>query len=263
MAYVIAQLSDIHIGGPHPGNGARCSAAIAEINAMTRAPDLVLLTGDLTQDGSPGQWAELRDRLADLTVPWEAMPGNHDQLLTELAGHRSVVAGPLRLVLLDTSHETFTEDDERWLDTELSAHPGEPVVVAIHHPPFETGIWWMDCIGLTGRERVERVVRRHPQVIQVLSGHIHRLIHTNWGGCSLWVCPSTAVSVAVDLDPAHDPAETAEPPTFSLHAYTDAGVVSHVVPVGPPARRTAIGATSPEFVERVRDLQATRPTHFA
>ena len=260
MAYVIAQLSDIHIGGPHPGNGERCSAAIAEINAMTRPPDLVLLTGDLTQDGSQAQWTELRGRLEALTTAWEVMPGNHDGALTELAGHRAVTAGPLHLVLVDTSGEVFTEDDERWLDAELAAHRDGPVVVAIHHPPFETGIWWMDCIGLTGRERVERVVRRHPQVIQVLSGHIHRPIHTNWGGCSLWVCPSTAVSVAVDLDPAHEPAETAEPPTFSLHAYTGAGVISHLVPVGAPATRTLIGDTSPEFVARVRAMQATRPS---
>ena len=27
MAYVIAQLSDVHIGGPHPGSGERFSAA--------------------------------------------------------------------------------------------------------------------------------------------------------------------------------------------------------------------------------------------
>ena len=229
---------------------------------MTRRPDLVLLTGDLTQDGSAAQWAELRDRLGALTVAWEAMPGNHDQRLTEVAGHRCVVAGPLRLVLLDTSCEVFTEDDERWLDAELAAHPDGPVVVAIHHPPFETGIWWMDCVGLTGSERVERVVRRHPQVIQVLSGHIHRLIQTNWGGCTLWVCPSTAVSVAVDLDPQHDPAESAEPPTFSLHVYTSAGVVSHVVPVGAGAARTLIGASSPDFVARVRAIQATRTTTF-
>jgi 3',5'-cyclic AMP phosphodiesterase CpdA len=49
VPYVIAQLSDVHIGGPHVGSGERFSEAIAEINAMQRQPDLVLLTGDNTR----------------------------------------------------------------------------------------------------------------------------------------------------------------------------------------------------------------------
>ena len=170
--------------------------------------------------------------------------------------------GELRLVLLDTSDETFDDDDAAWLQTELSAHAEETTVVAIHHPPFEIGIWWMDCVGLKGAEKFEAVVRRHPQVIKVLSGHAHRAIQTNWGPCSLWVCPSTSVSVAVDLDPNHDPAETAEPPSFSLHIFTGEGIVSHVVPVGAAAQRTAIGDSAPEFIEWVRGEQAKRTSIF-
>jgi 3',5'-cyclic-AMP phosphodiesterase len=233
MAYVIAQISDIHIGGPKPGNGERFSMAIDEINAMTLLPDMVLLTGDLTQNGTAAEWDELRDRLAVLRVPWEAIPGNHDRSIAELAGHRAIDQGPLRLVLIDSSNDEFTATDASWLEDELSAHPDRPTIVAIHHPPFETGIWWMDCIGLTGAELFEDVVRRHAQVAKVLSGHVHRVIQTNWGSCALWVCPSTAVAIAPDLDPDHDPAETAEPPMLSLHMYKTGVVVSHVVTVGP------------------------------
>lgn len=262
MAFVIAQLSDIHIGGPVPGSGERFSSALAEIEAMTRPPDLVLLTGDLTHHGRDREWAELNERLAGLTVPWIAMPGNHDQAIAELAGHRSLDAGPLHLALVDSAREVFGADDAAWLDADLSAHAGTPTVVAIHHPPFDTGIWWMDCIGLEGAPLFEQVIRRHPQVMKVLSGHVHRLIQTSWGGCSLWVCPSTSVSVAVDLDPGHHPAETAEAPTFSLHAFTGSGIVSHVVPVGAPAARNPLGPNAEPFIERIRAVQAERLTPF-
>ena len=107
MAYVIAQLSDIHIGGHTPGSGERFSQAIDEINAMTRRPDLVLLTGDVTHNGTPEEWDELCERLSVLQAPWEAIAGNHDKGIAELAGHRSMAAGPLRLVLVDTSDTTF------------------------------------------------------------------------------------------------------------------------------------------------------------
>jgi 3',5'-cyclic AMP phosphodiesterase CpdA len=263
MPYVIAQLSDVHIGGPHAGNGERFSQAIEAVSAMSLPPDLVLLTGDLTHNGADGEWHELLARLDELTVPWEAIPGNHDRGLAPLEGHRSRQAGPLRLVLLDTSSDEFTTDDADWLDAELHAHGEAPTVIAIHQPPFETGIWWMDCVGLEGSERFEAVARRHHQVIKVLSGHVHRLIQANWGGCSLWVCPSTSVAVAVDLDPDHDPAETAEGPAFSLHAYTGKGIVSHVVPVGSSALRRPLAPDAADFVAWARRVQSSRPSLFS
>ncbi len=262
MVYVIAQLSDAHVGGPTAGSGERLSLAIAEINRMSRLPDLVLLTGDNTHNGTFEEWAEVRERLSELRVPWEAIAGNHDRTIDEIAGHRAIDAGPLRLLLVDVSANVFTESDARWLEGELVARPHTPTVIAIHAPPFETGIWWMDCVGLGGADRFETVVRRHPQVIKVLSGHVHRLIQTNWDGCSLWVSPSTSVAVAVDLDPNHAPAETAEPPTFSLHAYTGRGIVSHVVPVAAEATRTLIVEDAPGFVDWARGIQATRDSLF-
>ena len=263
MVYVIAQLSDIHVGGPNEGSAERFSLALDEINAMARQPDLVLLTGDNTHNSSADEWAEVKRRLQVLSVPWEAINGNHDGSVEELAGHRSRQAGPLRLVLLDTSSETFSADDAEWLDRELGSHPDTTTVVAMHHPPFETGIWWMDCVGLEGKELVEEVVRRHPQVAKVLSGHVHRSISTSWGGCALWVCPSTSAAVAGDLDPHHEPAQTSEPPAFSLHAFTSDGIVSHVVPVGESARRSEIRLQDPDFVDWVAGVQATRSSAFS
>ena len=263
MVRLIAQLTDVHIGGPQPDNGERFSAAVDEINRMTRQPDLVLLTGDLTHNGAPAEWRELTDRLAQLEAPFHAIAGNHDQGIDELAGHRTLDLDPLHLVLLDTSSNEVSPDDASWLDQRLTQASDRPVVIAMHHPPFETGIWWMDCVGLKHASRIEAVVRRHPQVIKVLAGHVHRPIQSAWGPCSLWACPATSVAIAPDLDPDHAPAETAEPPSFSLHAYTnDGAMVTHVVPVGPAAARSAIGAVAPEFVGWARQVQRDRPSTF-
>jgi 3',5'-cyclic AMP phosphodiesterase CpdA len=101
------------------------------------------------------------------------------------------------------------------------------------------------------------VVRRHDQVLKVLSGHVHRLIQTSWA-CSLWVGPSTSISVAVDLDPSHDPAETAEPPTFSLHAHTGPDIVWHLVPIGAAAQRSPNRAERTGFITWVPGVQPER-----
>ena len=263
MAFVIAQISDVHIGGSRAGTSERFSDAVDAINSMTSQPDLVLVTGDITDHGEPAEWGEFRSLITPLIAPWEAIRGNHDRRIEEFAGHRSLDLGELHLVLVDTSADTFDDADAEWLDADLTEHRGWPTVIAIHHPPFETGIWWMDCVGLRGAERFEAVVRRHPQVLHVMSGHVHRPITTAWGSCLLTVCPSTSGAVAGDLDPRHEPAETREPPMIAMHAYVGDTVVTHVVAVGPAATRTPISTKAPEFVAWAKQQQTTRTSRFA
>ena len=78
MALLIAQISDTHVGGPHEGCGERLSAAVDAINAMGSQPDLVLFSGDLTDSGTPEQWAEFEARVSELRPKWTAIRGNHD-----------------------------------------------------------------------------------------------------------------------------------------------------------------------------------------
>jgi 3',5'-cyclic AMP phosphodiesterase CpdA len=73
---LIAQISDVHVGGArHFPELLR--TAISEINHA--APDLVVVAGDLTDDGYPDQYPVARQELAALecahVVP---VPGNHD-----------------------------------------------------------------------------------------------------------------------------------------------------------------------------------------
>ncbi len=315
MSYVIAQLTDSHIGGP-TGGGERLSAAVAGINELGRPADLVVLTGDNTQHGRDDEWEEIKSRLSVLHAPWVAINGNHDEGVIETAGHRSMQAGPLRLVLMDTSSGIFDRRDAKWLEAELSAYASEPTIIAMHHPPFDTGIWWMDGVGLDGAAHIEKIVRAHPQVLKIICGHVHRAIQTNWGGCSLWISPSTTVPVAsginLELDTVeegsnemmaeiigrhpevlkilaghvvraihtnggrcslwvapstaitveceiqidHKPAEIAEPPAFSMHVYTNRGFVSHVIPAGPTAEVLPIQTNVPNFVDWVRSTYA-------
>lgn len=262
MATVIAQISDLHLGGPNPGSGDRFSQAIDEINAMSRPPDLVLITGDLTHTGSPHEWDEFRDRVSALHAPWDALRGNHDRAIAAHDGHRSLDLDGLHVVLLDTSADEFTDDDAAWLHAHLSEHEATSTAIALHHPPFETGIWWMDCVGLRGIDGFEAVVRRHPRVRHVMSGHVHRPITTAWAGCLVTVCPSTSVAVAGDLDPRHQPAETNEPPMIAVHAYLDDTVISHTVAVGPAASRSLISDTAPEFVHWARTRRDARTSPF-
>jgi len=106
--------------------------------------------------------------------------------------------------------------------------------VLLHHPPFDTGIRFMDEVGLiTGREALADIIARHRQVKLLLSGHLHRSIHTIAGGCRALTCPSTAHQIPLDLRPDAPEGFCLEPPGFMARNYgvqTPAvSLVAHVV----------------------------------
>ncbi len=210
----------------------------------------MLLTGDLVNDGEPEQYAHLAELLAPLSAPLVLLPGNHDRVDALRAAFPSsvperdgradgVVEGEVRIVTLDSSR--FPEpggdldaDQLDWLEDVLSAAPTAPTIVALHHPPFATGITHMDAMALSASASagLEEVVRRHPQVERVVCGHLHRSVTRRFGGTVVQVCPSTAHAVQLDLAD-RPPAWNHEPPALLLHRWdAEEGLVTHLEVIG-------------------------------
>jgi 3',5'-cyclic AMP phosphodiesterase CpdA len=70
---VILHMSDTHFGTEQ----APVVEALVALAARAR-PDLVVLSGDITQRATPTQFRSARVFLDRLAVPWLALPGNHD-----------------------------------------------------------------------------------------------------------------------------------------------------------------------------------------
>ncbi|HEX4182561.1 MAG TPA: metallophosphoesterase [Caulobacteraceae bacterium] len=69
----LAHLSDVHFGCE---DAEACEAAVEAVAAF--APDLVVVTGDLTSDGLPSEFVAARAWLDRLPAPLLVTPGNHD-----------------------------------------------------------------------------------------------------------------------------------------------------------------------------------------
>jgi 3',5'-cyclic AMP phosphodiesterase CpdA len=141
-------------------------------------------------------------------------------------------------VALDTvvpraGHGSLCAHRLAWLDDTLAAAPEVPTMVAMHHPPFATGIAHMDAIGLReGADGLAAVLRRHPQVERVICGHLHRPIVRRFGGTLAMTVPSTAHQIVLDLRAGGPAAWRMEPPGFAVHTLSDGALVSHGVTVG-------------------------------
>ena len=69
----IAHLSDLHFGRVDP---AVCKAL--RIALADAAPDVVVVSGDLTQRARVSEFRTAKDFFADLPAPSIVVPGNHD-----------------------------------------------------------------------------------------------------------------------------------------------------------------------------------------
>ena len=112
------------------------------------------------------------------------------------------VAG-LDLLLLDSSvhgkpHGELEAPTLQWLDATLASSPDRPALLFLHHPPFKAGIWHMDRQNLLNADELAPIVRRHPRVQLVATGHVHRATLTMFAGVPTTICP--APNHAVDLD---------------------------------------------------------------
>jgi Icc protein len=150
----------------------------------------------------------------------------------------AVDLGPLRLVVLDTTRpgeDPGALDAERlaWLDAELTAGPGVPTLLAMHHPPLSAGVPAWDELGLpvTDRAALAEVVERHPQVRLLVAGHVHRTITAELAGRAVLTVPSTYVQARLDFQ-AEEIELAAEPAGFAVHAVLDGRLISHIQPVG-------------------------------
>lgn len=269
-ATLLAQLTDPHIRAPGErayglvDTAAHLREAVATVLRLPQRPDAVVLTGDLTDFGQPAEYDHLARLLAplrDAGLPLHLLPGNHDErtalrvACTRHAGlnagadadaampgdciQYSVAVGGLQLIALDTvrpgaSHGELCAARLDWLANELQRQPRRPTVIAMHHPPFDSGIGHMDAIGLRqGRRELEALVARHPQVQRVICGHLHRAIAVRFGGSIASSASSTAHQVCLDLSPTAPSAWTREPPGLALHELPANGPLrSHGVPSG-------------------------------
>jgi len=258
---LIAQITDTHIRAPgrlayrQVDTAACLSAAVASLQECRAPLDAVIVTGDLVDAGTEAEYDHYLGLMAPLRVPVFALPGNHDtvdgfrrafaaRLPLNREGDNSyaVDIGEVRLAMLDStvpgqSHGLLSADRARWLDATLAAAPERPTLLALHHPPFETGIRHMDIQNCHGSEALQAILLQHPQVLAVVSGHVHRSIMTTFAGRTASIAPSTAHAVSLDLDPEGPPAFQMEPPGYHLHVVAADGgphgrIVTHRVPIG-------------------------------
>jgi 3',5'-cyclic AMP phosphodiesterase CpdA len=204
MAKLI-QLSDLHLVSP-----GKLTSKVLDTNAILEETineilskkdyfgqiDGLVVTGDISDDGSMESYLSAYEKLSKLNVPILVVPGNHDlrdpmrkvfhenvQFSKNSSQFDWVFEFDETLIIgLDTlvEGENFGFLEEKSLDFlshKLSNNSGSDLVLLIHHPPIKTGIYFMDQIGLTNTGDLSECLKATDRPIKILCGHVHGVYH--------------------------------------------------------------------------------------
>ena len=217
-------LSDLHLTGPGQlvhGIDSRQNVAkvLAHIRALDVKPAWIVVSGDLSDDGSDASYQALRaivDEFAAEGVPVLLALGNHDQrepfrriVLGEPAPdadhpyHYSREIDGVRIVVLDSviAGEDFgavSDAQLGWLERELSVSAPRGTLIVVHHPcRVAAAAHHFPLFVLRDAAALQAVVANAPQpVLGVLAGHSHQANAAPFAG----TLHATAPAVLCQLD---------------------------------------------------------------
>ncbi len=175
----LAILSDVHVT-PGNANEGKLREAVAEINATD--VDAVLMTGDLTNEGSDVQLQGIKGILDGIAHPLYVIPGNHEnnwsqsacKTFNDLWGGDRFVFTVDNLVVVGMNCGPFMkmgdghikQEDLLWLDSTLNVmvKPGMKVLSVNHYPILD---------DLDNYRAYVDILKKYP-VITHQCGHYHR-----------------------------------------------------------------------------------------
>ncbi len=294
----ILHLSDTHLTGDgalHQGSVDTTAALDAVLAHVDGVPGvgLVVVSGDVSEDGSPESYRTVLERVGAWAerhgAAFVAVPGNHDlregfrQVLAN--GHvlgeggrplahtmehtppevpvsgQSTVHG-FRIVTVDTSvpGAGYGHLDETALERLRSALTGEPTehgtVVVLHHPPVPSPTLLHEALRLQNPEDLAEVLDGS-DVRVVLGGHQHHHAVGSLGGIPVLVAPGVANDTDV-VGPYDEESAHVAAGALIVDVAPDGSVWSTPVRVPQPDADPLAFALDAETVARIAEQAGPR-----
>jgi 3',5'-cyclic AMP phosphodiesterase CpdA len=149
-------------------------------SVMADGSQFLVHTGDLVNSGTEAQWQAFQEIMADFTLPFFPVPGNHDGLGGKLDGYLTYSGAPAAHYSFDQASVHFTLADSHnggisaselaWLREDLSTTTQPIKMVFLHHPPFDPD--GTDHIMAYGNDTFMALMAEQ-EVDYVFAGHIH------------------------------------------------------------------------------------------
>jgi len=214
VAYIV-QISDTHLFSDKNAtinthnSYSNLKNVFDKIISSKNKPELLIVTGDLSQDCTFESYHHLYNFLNKSGIKYYLLPGNHDDvnIVNKVFGFKwsrenvdySVDFHEWHFYFIDSSlypeaHGELTPKQIKKFDEALSSNINKPTLVFMHHHPLKVNSW-LDGMILLDCENFNSVVKNNPQVKGVFFGHIHQAFEKNINGIFYGSVPSTSYQI--------------------------------------------------------------------
>lgn len=208
--FTLIQISDCHFArdpeASYRGENADRNLARLRVGIEAMAPDGLVLSGDISEDGSIESYRRVADQVRDWAPLRAWLPGNHDEktAMAEVLSEPDFLAGPVldwggwRLVLLDSAFGDRGDgmvDEDRLapLDFVQAEATQRPALAFIHHQPVPINAPWIDKYGMANAGLLwERLAGSRVRAVGF--GHVHQAFMGERDGIVCLSAPSTVAN---------------------------------------------------------------------
>jgi 3',5'-cyclic-AMP phosphodiesterase len=209
---IIAHLTDLHI--PEEGDSpydvdvrSRFIRVLEDLQG--HKPDLMVLGGDLCyREGKESVYLWIREALERTRIPYLLLSGNHDdtELMARTFGlEKELKRGKYyysrdfvgrRVLFLDTSDDSLSEEQTGYLQKELDTAGHGELLIFMHHPPVVSGVYYMDLkYPLLNSSQVGPLLAEADAGTSVFCGHYHVEKSVKMGNLTVFITPSVFVQI--------------------------------------------------------------------
>ena len=246
----VTQLSDCHFttsdeptyGGLGYNTNDAWEAIFRHAFEESNWPDLVVITGDVTDRGQSDEYELARMHLGKIQAPVNTVIGNHDRhnafhgfISAELPANSSNQLGNWLFIFTDSNldgREVGTdgvlqdkpnrimacgelgEAEVLRIEQTILDNTADHVFIWLHHPPLAPGRY----SAPTYNAELARLLARHPRVRGIAGGHMHTDTVDELEGRPVFTCPAFAINV--DLHTGE-----AQPPGYRTYEFGNDGSV--------------------------------------
>lgn len=210
----IVQLSDCHLFGDSQKRllGVNTQESLDLIVKMIQqedfTPDMLILTGDLSQDCSKKSYENLIHSLSGFSCPIYWITGNHDDLQVMqhvfansiLSPAKSIVTSQgWQFILLNTLEPgkvsgRLNKQELKHLADSLAKEDYKYAMIFLHHHPVKVGSQWLDPIGLQNADEFFAVLAPYTDRLRAIAwGHIHQVYEAAMPMHKYYSAPSTCI----------------------------------------------------------------------
>ncbi|MBI3591119.1 MAG: phosphodiesterase [Candidatus Melainabacteria bacterium] len=231
LKHTIIQITDTHLFGDKNRkiNGANSYSNLKKVLshvALSEKPDLIVVTGDLSQDCTFESYQHMANVLNCTGIKYYLLPGNHDDVdvINKVFDFNwvkdkvdySCDFNNWFISVVDTSvypevGGQLSDEQIKKLENNLVKNKNKSTLVFMHHHPIFVNSDWLDEMILKDADKFNKVIQANSQVKAVLFGHIHQVFEktinsTFYGStpaCCYQVQPNTKTFTIEKLTPGY------------------------------------------------------------